>query len=58
VPACNAEVLQILVLFKNYIEEFKKAIMQDKIGGACGTNGGKEKSTQGLGGDSWRKETT
>jgi len=47
-----------LVLFKNYIKEFKKAIVQDRIGGTGGTNGGKETSIQGLGGDSWRKQTT
>jgi hypothetical protein len=34
VPECNAEVPQILALFKNYIKEFKKAIKQDKISGA------------------------
>jgi hypothetical protein len=34
VSVSNAEVLQILVLYKNYIEEFKKTIKKDKIGGA------------------------
>jgi hypothetical protein len=46
-----------LVLFKNYIKEFKKAIKQDRISGAGGTNGEKEKCIQGFGGDSWRKQT-
>jgi hypothetical protein len=58
VPVCNAEVLQVLVLYKNYIKELKKAIKQDRIGGAGGKNGGKEKHIQGFGGDSWRKQTS
>jgi hypothetical protein len=58
VPVCNAEVLQILILFKNYIKEFKKAIKQDRISGAGGTNARKETRIQGFGGDSGRKETT
>jgi hypothetical protein len=46
------------VLFKNYIKESKKTIKQDRIGGAGGTNGGKEKCIQGSVGDSWRKQIT
>jgi hypothetical protein len=34
VPVHNDGVFQILVLFKNYIKEFKKAIKQDRTGGA------------------------
>lgn len=56
-PVCNTEVLQILVLFKNYIKEFKKAIKQDKIGCAGWIYGGEEKHIQGFGGDSSRKQT-
>jgi hypothetical protein len=58
VSVCNAEVLQSLVLFKTDIKEFKRTIKQDRIGGAGGTNGGKEKCIQGSAGDSWRKQIT